>query len=290
MPQSSGEVSTTALSADIKLLGNLLGQIIREQHGEHDFERVEQVRKLAKSRRAGDDTAHSELVELIDEMDDNELHVLTKAFGNYFQLINIAEDLQRIRVLREREAQNTLEESIDTAIAELNGKGMTADELKAMLGNMEVRLVLTAHPSEAKRQEILIKQRQIAQLMRDRDRVQMLPQEQHALREALAEHIEELWHTRPTRAVKATVADEVNNGLYFITSTIMDEVVDIYGDLMGALDTHYPNEDWSDTPSPLKFASWVGGDRDGNPNVTADVTLQTIETLRTAAKQVYCGS
>ncbi len=287
MPQSSGEVSTATLSADIKLLGNLLGQIIREQHGEHDFELVEQVRQLAKSRRAGDDTAHSELVERIDTLDDDQLHVLTKAFGNYFQLINIAEDLQRIRVLREREAESTLQESIDTAIAELKNKGITSDELRAMLSNMEVRLVLTAHPSEAKRQELLIKQRQIARLMRDRDRVQMLPQEQHDLREALAEHIEELWHTRPTRAVKATVADEVNNGLYFITSTIMDEVVDIYGDLLGALDTHYPNEDWSDTPSPLKFASWVGGDRDGNPNVTADVTVQTIETLRDAAKQVY---
>ena len=286
MSQSSQAVPSS-LSADIKLLGSLLGKIIQEQHGEEDFELVEQMRRLAKARRTGDETAQDAMVQRISSLNDNQIHVLTKAFGNYFQLINIAEDLQRIRVLRERAANDDLRESIEAAIGELKANGMTASALRTMLENMQVRLVLTAHPSEAKRQELLIKQRQITRLMRDRDRISMLPQEEQDLEEAIAERIEELWHTRPTRAVKATVSDEVGNGLYFITTTIMDEVVEIYGDLMYALKTHYPDEKWTDVPSPLRFASWVGGDRDGNPNVTADVTLQTIETLRAAARRVY---
>ncbi len=279
--------TTTALSADIKLLGSLLGTIIREQNGSDALELVERVRKLAKARRGGDADAHGELISLIDALDDKQLRVLTKAFSNYFQLINIAEDLQRIRVLREREAAGDLSESVDEALRELKAKGVTAAEVRDMLQNMEVRLVLTAHPSEAKRKEILIKLRQIALLMRDRDRYELLPREQSILVDKLAERIEEMWHTRPVRATKATVTDEVNFGLYFLTNVIMDGVADIYEELLRCLNHHYPDENWDDIPSPLRFASWVGGDRDGNPNVTADVTLETIETLRRASQQVY---
>jgi len=279
--------SYAALSTDIKLLGNLLGTIIREQHGDDAFDLVERVRKLAKDRRAGDDKAHNDLITLIDSLNDSDLRVLVKAFGNYFQLINIAEDLQRVRVLRNREASGNLSESLNEAIADLKSKGMTAEELHEMLSDTEARLVLTAHPSEAKRQEMLIKLRQIAVLVRDNDRYDLLPRETATIQDMLAEHIEEMWHTRPVRATKATVADEVNFGLYFITTVIMDAVVDLYDELIDLLEKHYPDHNWYDLPSPIKFASWVGGDRDGNPNVTADVTLQTLETLHEAARQVY---
>ncbi|MEL6150361.1 MAG: phosphoenolpyruvate carboxylase [Chloroflexota bacterium] len=278
---------TSALSADIKLLGNTLGTIIREQHGDDALALVERVRKLAKERRAGDDTAHNDLIALIDSLNDAELRVLVKAFGNYFQLINIAEDLQRVRVLRNRERGGTLSESLDDALADLKSKGMTAEQLHDLLNDTEARLVLTAHPSESKRQEVLLKLRQLAVLIRDHDRTDLLPREEAEMQHALAERIEEMWHTRPVRATKATVADEVNFGLYFITTVIMDAVVDIYNDLLGLLEHHYPDYHWRDIPSPIKFASWVGGDRDGNPNVTADVTLQTLATLHEAARQVY---
>ncbi|MEM6281930.1 MAG: phosphoenolpyruvate carboxylase [Chloroflexota bacterium] len=278
---------TAALSADIKLLGNTLGTIIREQHGDDAFDLVERVRRLAKARRAGDDTAHTDLITLIDGLNDTDLRVLVKAFSNYFQLINIAEDSQRVRVLRQREHNGTLTESIDDALADLKSKGMTAAQLHELLSGTEARLVLTAHPSESRRREILLKLRQIAVLIRDHDRVNLLPREAADMRDALAEQIEEMWHTRPVRATKATVADEVNFGLYFITTVIMDAVVNIYTDLFDLLEKHYPNYNWNDIPSPVRFASWVGGDRDGNPNVTADVTLQTLATLHEAARQVY---
>jgi phosphoenolpyruvate carboxylase len=276
-----------ALSADIRLLGNLLGTVIREQHGNEAFELVEQVRRTAKDRRSNIPDAASKLTAIISGLDLDARRVLIKAFSNYFQLINIAEDQQRIRVLRQREASGHNDESIDDAIKQLRDANASADDVRALLNKLVVRLVLTAHPSEAKRKEVLIKLRHIAQMMSARDRQGLLPREQHALEESITEEIEELWQTRPTRASRATVADEVDFGVYFITSVIMDVVLDIYTDLQASLETHYPGEDWSHLPRPLRYASWIGGDRDGNPNVTPEVTLETLATLRVAARTVY---
>ncbi len=284
----SEETTTNALSADIHLLGGLLGTIIHEQEGEAALKTVERVRQLAKTRRNDENgAAAADLSAAIKAEGHESLRVLTKAFSNYFQLINIAEDQQRIRVLRDRERDGNLSESIDAGVAALREAGKSAGEVRALFDDMDVRLVLTAHPSEAKRKEVLIKLREIALMLAQHNRGSLLPREKDAIVEDMAERIEEMWHTRPTRAVRATVADEVDFGLYFLTTVIMDVVLDIYDDLQAALTKHYPSEDWSNLPCPLRYASWVGGDRDGNPNVTADVTLQTLETLRKAAMAVY---
>lgn len=284
---TTAEIMSSALSTDIKWLGGLLGTIIREQHGDDALALVEQVRKLAKARRGGDDSAQADLVTLIDNLDDEQLRVLTKAFSNYFQLINMAEDQERIRVLRQRELEGTQQETIDNALATFVNEGMDAADVRAMLEKIELRLVLTAHPSEAKRQEVLIKLREVALMLGAGDRKTLIPREEATLAAAIAERIEELWHTRATRATKATVRDEVQFGLYFLSHVIMDEVVDVHEDLRAALEQHYPDEDWSLIPIVVRFASWVGGDRDGNPNVTADVTLETLKTLRAAAREAY---
>jgi len=278
-----------ALSADVRLLGGLLGNIIREQQGESAFQLVEDVRARSRERRKtpSDPAATAQLASLIENLDLNSTRVLIKAFGNYFQLINIAEDQQRIRVLRQREAAGKHGESIGAAVKTLVEGGLSAAEMRALLNKLGVRLVLTAHPSEAKRKEILIKLRHIAQMMANHDHPNVLPRERRALEAGLTEEIEELWQTRPTRHTRATVADEVDFGLYFITSAIMDVTIDSYAELQAALEAAFPQEDWSDLPPVLRYASWIGGDRDGNPNVTADVTLETLRTLRGAARNVY---
>lgn len=282
-------VDTTALSTDIKLLGGLLGQIIREQHGDDAFELVEQVRAIAKARRDDQpEEATAELQVLVQGLDLPAAKVLTKAFSNYFQLINIAEDRQRIRVLRERESQNNLRESLDDAIGTLKAHGLGADAVYALLDKIRVRLVMTAHPSEAKRQAVLVKLRHIATLMAQRERrIPLLPVEDRAFTAALLERIEELWQTAPTRAARPTVNDEVTVGLYFITTVIMDATVDLYEDLRGVLEAHYPAYSWRDLPTVLYFASWIGGDRDGNPYVSPELTLNTIERLRATAREAY---
>ncbi len=284
---------TSALSADIKLLGNLLGEIIREQHGDAALDLVEKIRLSAKARRqlsdGADQAETAALFSTIDDLDLGSKRVLIKAFSNYFQLINIAEDQQRIRVLRQRESSGTLDESIDAAIETLKNAGYTAVQMQELLDKLCVRLVLTAHPSEAKRKEILVKLRHVAQIMLTKDRQTLIPSEERELEESMIEEIEELWQTRPNRASRATVADEVDFGLYFTTNVIMNVVVDLYDELHDSLKKHYPEENWSSLSLPplLKYASWIGGDRDGNPNVTADVTEVTLATLRRAARGVY---
>src|SRR5450432_1979045 len=163
------------MSVDIKLLGNLLGEIIREQHGDEAFALVEKIRAQAKARResaqiAGDQSAAEtgELAAEINGLDLDAKRILIKAFSNYFQLINIAEDQQRIRVLRQREMNGVVDESIDAAVRELRGAGMDAAAMRSLLNRLCVRLVLTAHPSEAKRKEVLVKLRTIAEIIRER--------------------------------------------------------------------------------------------------------------------------
>jgi phosphoenolpyruvate carboxylase len=175
------------LSADIHLLGNLLGEIIREQHGEEAFNLVERIRASAKARReTGDPARTRELAEMIDALDLEARRVLIKAFSNYFQLINIAEDQQRVRILRQREAEGELDESVDEAIRLLHEAGVTAEEVQKLLDQVRVRLVLTAHPSEAKRKEVLIKLRMIAEMMAQNDRQKLLlPREQAIIKAQL---------------------------------------------------------------------------------------------------------
>ena len=287
MSEATSSDRSSALSADIKLLGNMLGVVIREQHGVEAFNLVERVRAEAKERRSSNAHAAGDLQNIIDSLDTSSMQVLIKAFSNYFQLINIAEDQQRIRVLRQREAKGTLDESIDSAIRQLRDAGLTADQIRGLLNRLKVRLVITAHPSEAKRKEVLLKLRQLAEMIEACDGKQLLPREQRQLEVTLAEEIEELWQTRPTRANRPTVIDEVDFGVYFITSVIMDVALELVDDLQLTLERYYPDEDWSDLPPFLQYASWIGGDRDGNPNVTAEVTLETMRTLRNAARQLY---
>ena len=279
--------ANSSLSQDIHTLGNWLGVIIQEQSGMEAFELVEEIRAMSKARRSGDAAAAFQLADRLENLPLDSKNVLIKAFSNYFQLINIAEDLQRIRVIRQREAKGTLRESIINAIQTLQESGKSAAETRALLEQTRLRLVLTAHPSEAKRQEILVILRQIARMMETRDRQNLLPREARRLERDLAEEIEELWQTRQVRASKKQVSDEVDFGIYFIRSVIQDVVIDIYEDLQLALEQCYPDEDWSELPPVLRYASWIGGDRDGNPNVTTDVTLQTLATLRQTARQIY---
>ncbi|MFQ3672100.1 MAG: phosphoenolpyruvate carboxylase [Aggregatilineales bacterium] len=279
--------SASPISIDVRLLGSLLGHVIREQHGDESFQLVEDIRNIAKARRQGDASATDKLITTIRSASLEQKNILIKAFSNYFQLINIAEDQERIRVLRDREAKGTLSEYLYDALEHLRARGMSETRVRQLFEQLRLRFVLTAHPSEAKRTEILIKLRHISQMMMQKERMSMLPRERKAWEAQLLEEIEELWQTRPIRSSQKSVSDEVEFGIYFLTTVIMDVVVDLYSELYDTLEQLYPEENWQDLHRLLRFGSWIGGDRDGNPNVTAEVTLQTLQTMRDAARQVY---
>lgn len=279
--------SIGTLSGDIRFLGTLLGVIIREQHGEDAFHLVEEVRASAKARRAGDAAETERLMARVRGLSLEQKRVLIKAFANYFQLINIAEDHQRVRVLREREAKGTLTETVERAVADLHAAGITADQMRGILDVVRVRLVFTAHPSEAKRQEVLLKMNDISEMLSDLERQHLLPREKKRVVGDILRRIELLWQTRPNRAQRATVMDEVEFGTYFLVRFVMDVVVDLYLSIQAALEQHYPDADWSELPPVLSFASWIGGDRDGNPNVTPDTTREALDYMRDQARAAY---
>ena len=275
------------LGDDIRLLGQLLGDTIRQQTGQRAFALIEEIRLLARLRREGDDSAEQFLSEQISALPLSDLRILTNAFAAYFQLINIAEDQQRVRVLEAREAAGKLEESVDAAILALKERGISGEEMQRILAGWSVCFVLTAHPSEAKREEVLLQLARVAELLAELNLGHQLPRQQKRLQSAMLETIETLTQTQQTRARRKTVADEVRFGLHYLTTVIMDVVVEVYDDLRDALERHYPQQDWREPPALLRYASWIGGDRDGNPNVTPYATLDTLATLRSTARDLY---
>ncbi|MFP3854844.1 MAG: phosphoenolpyruvate carboxylase, partial [Anaerolineales bacterium] len=273
------------LSDDIHLLGDMLGQVIREQEGQAAFQLEERVRKAAIARRRGED-AEQEIIEAIEDSSLEQKRILTKAFSNYFQLVNIAEDQQRVRVLRERERQGQLGESIDAALALLRQEGWQGSEILDLLDKLEIDLVLTAHPTEAKRQDFLFKLHELSRYIDDRDRHSLSPREQDRIRLGILAGIEEMWQTSVTRAQQPSVMDEVEFGLYFMATVVMKTVIKLHRELIRQLEIHF-GERPRELPNFIHFSSWIGGDRDGHPFVTAEVTQETVARMRAAAREVY---
>ncbi len=273
------------ISEDVYLLGDILGEVIRTQAGEEAFALEEEVRALGKAYRAGDADAGDRLSLLVSGCSVEQANVLIRAFTSYFQLINLAEDNERVRRIRRREAENApapRRGSIREAIGMLKDRGMSADDLRALLSRAQVRLVLTAHPTEARRRTIIDKQARVFRIIRDLDERRPLPAEVERARVRLASTIAELWSSNEVRAVQPTVLDELHAGLIHFRQTLVHVVPQIYRDLEEALEDLYPDE-FIPVPPFLTFGSWIGGDRDGNPNVTPQVTAAALQIMKDAA-------
>ena len=268
------------LIEDIRLLGRILGDIIREQEGVPVYELIEQVRQLSVAfRRDHDHEADKALKKLLKGLSTDQTVSVIRAFTYFSHLANLAEDRHHIRrrAVHER-AGNTQEGSIEVALSRLRWAGITPDEIAKTLANAYVSPVLTAHPTEVQRQSILQAEHDIARLLVERDdilaRAQLfnsakdaLTPRQLAANEAqLHARVAQLWQTRLLRYSKLTVADEIENALSYYESTFLRELPKLYTDLEAALDGKALH-------SFLRMGQWIGGDRDGNPNVTA----QTLE-------------
>ena len=278
------------LSETIHLLGDMLGSVIREQAGAEAFALEERVRELAKLAREDErqaEAAAQDLTREIATLDGGQIQILIKAFTTYFGLVNLAEQHERLRVLREREREGKpVAESLDEAIVRLRQHGTSAQELQTLLDRMLVKPVFTAHPTESKRRTILEKLRNISQLLHRLESPDLLPREQRQTEEALRGEIVGMWQAHEIRDVRPTVIDEVKKGLYFCEETLLPIIPQIYRDLQAALREHYPEHAWR-VPALLRFGSWIGGDRDGNPNVKPEVTLETVRMLRVRAIDDY---
>jgi phosphoenolpyruvate carboxylase len=272
--------SERPLVEDIRLLGRILGDVIRVQEGPEAYELVEQIRKLSVAfRRDADHEADKALKKLLKSLPGDRAVSVIRAFTYFSHLANLAEDRHHIRrrAIHER-AGHTQEGSIDVALQRLRWAGITPRTISDMLATSYVSPVLTAHPTEVQRQSILDAERDIAHLLTERDAIKARAAAVNAAKDALSPkelaanelqmraRVMQLWQTRLLRLTKLTVADEIENALSYYEATFLREIPKLYAELEAAL----PGQP---VASFLRMGQWIGGDRDGNPNVTAQ-TLQ----------------
>ncbi|TFY96525.1 phosphoenolpyruvate carboxylase [Ramlibacter rhizophilus] len=261
------------LVEDIRLLGRLLGDVIREQEGEDAFDLVERIRKLSVAfRRDADHEADRALKSLLKSLSGEQAVSVIRAFTYFSHLANLAEDRHHIRrrVIHER-AGDTHEGSIEVALARLRWAGIAPRAVAQMLAGSYVSPVLTAHPTEVQRKSILDAERMIARLLSERDEIKSraLPRDALAPRELAANEAQirarvmQLWQTRLLRFSKLTVADEIENALSYYEATFLREIPRLYANLERDLGHDR-------VASFLRMGMWIGGDRDGNPNVGPD--------------------
>ena len=294
-PQSkSMESKPNELGETIRLLGGLLGQTIIDQEGNRVFDMEEDIRKLAIAWRSGDESANKRLGEIIPKLvDDLPLTSANlKAFSSYFQLVNLAEERERVRVLRKRaetafQAGEPMDETIGAAIATLKREGITAEQFQATLKTMAITPVFTAHPTESKRRTIRQILNKVSCLLQQAHSRELFEHERKDIAEILHDYIVLLWQSDETRNRRPTVMDEVrNSGLYFFENTLFDLIPRIYEELEVALKESFPDFDF-EIPSFLNYGSWIGGDRDGNPYVTTQVTEDTLREHKELVLEQY---
>ncbi|MCS6886688.1 MAG: phosphoenolpyruvate carboxylase [Chloroflexus sp.] len=282
------------LSANIRALGDALGRIIATQQGSAALELVEQVRRMAKDLRHAPHQADPQaLPRLIAELSLPQLQSLVKAFTLYFGLVNLAEGVERLRALRARDLRNApapRAEGIADAIALLKRHGTPADAIQDWLDHALIMPVLTAHPTESRRRTILIKLRRIFDTLIDLtfgERL-VLPADRQAALVRIEREIVGLWQSDDVRHRRPSVLDEVENGLFYFQTVLWDLLPQIYRETAEALAEAYPDYQWR-LPPFLRFGSWMGGDRDGNPFVTPEVTVETVRLMRSAMLRYLIG-
>ena len=283
------------LIADIRLLGRLLGDVIREHEGAATYELVERIRTLSVAfRRDADQTAGNALRKLLNRLSGEQTVSVIRAFTYFSLLANLAEDRHHIRrrAVHER-AGSAQEGSIDVALQRLRAAGIGADTIAQTLAGSYVAPVLTAHPTEVQRKSILDTEREIAQLLTERDELReraqlyaagrdvLSPRQLAASEARLYARVSQLWQTRLLRYDRLTVADEIENALSYYESTFLTEIPRLYADLQAALGSDQP------VASFLRMGQWIGGDRDGNPNVSAQTLALALRRQAEVALQHY---
>ncbi len=284
------------LSADVDFLGTCLGDVLREQEGERLFELVEKVRGLTKAIRAGHDGAadeRAELASLLEDLDTSRAEKLVRAFTVYFQLVNLAEEVHRVRVNRERDVAATAgaprSESVAAAVKSLKDQGWSAAEAKRFVEGLDVQLTVTAHPTEVKRYTVRLKLERVSEALRQLGERRLAPADRQALVDMIYAEVTSLWLTREANDERPSVLDEVKSALYYYRRSLLDAVPQLMRDVDEALATYY-----GDDAIPaghlrpiVRFRSWIGGDRDGNPYVSPEVTREAYDLQTGVALHRY---
>jgi phosphoenolpyruvate carboxylase len=276
---SDQEDKDQPLREDIRLLGRLLGDTVREQEGADAFDLIERIRRSSIAfHRDNDAEARAELEAILDRLSTDDTMIVVRAFSYFSHLANIAEDLHHIRRSRAHLIGGSAprEGSLAHAMDRVAAAGIGPDALAGFFRQALIVPVLTAHPTEVQRRIVLDTERRIAALFEERDRVRLTPEERETNDEAVRRNVLALWQTRMLRRQRLAVIDEVANGIAYYDQTFLHELPRLYAALEDALARRQGASAVAEPPPFLRMGSWIGGDRDGNPFVTAEVLRRTL--------------
>ena len=299
----SGERKEAPLRRDIRSLGTLLGQVLREQAGDALYDAVEDLRRTAIARREaegrGDLAAGQRYLEQAEALthevaaDARTAFFLARAFAFYFELINLAETNHRKRRRRSAllDASTAPQRgSLRGTLRRLRAAGVSREEAMGLLGSVCITPVFTAHPTEVARRSVMFKRRSISDLLERLDTIPLPAAEMDSLEAALLAEITALWQTDDVRHARPTVRDEVQMALDYFEASLFETVPVLYAEIASALDAEFPSDEptqLATLPVVVRFGSWIGGDRDGNPFVTAATTAESLAMSRQLLHDYY---
>ena len=276
------------LRDDVRLLGNLLGETLKEHAGQDLFNQIEQIRALAKGARDGQVEAEKQLEQLFLSLEDAEILPLTRAFTHFLNFANIAEQYHVVRSRRQSEfdTQSPSQNPLDQLLEKFKQQDISADTLFKQICELNIELVLTAHPTEVSRRTLIQKYDGINDCLFKVDQQKLTPRERDTVLQELKQLICSAWQTDEIRQHRPTPVDEAKWGFTTIEQTLWNAVPKFVRQLDDMVEVHCGKR-LPLSIAPVRFASWMGGDRDGNPNVTHQITQEVLWLSRWKAADLY---
>ena len=286
-------IPTKLLREDIRYLGNILGRVIKKQEGEKFFNLVEKVRKLSKANKVNINSNHSYkgIIRTIKNLNPKNTFKLTRAFTHFMNLINLAESIDASRSLNEYENNKVKNINKNIFIEEIfeelfDNNKISDNKIYNLAKNLEVGIVLTAHPTEVKRRTLIQKYHNITEILEQREVLKNFPSKQKILDKKLYDEFTIIWNTDDLKRVRPTPFDEARWGLAIIEDSLWETIPKVYRRL-NSIFVQNMGKGLPKNFNPIQFGSWMGGDRDGNPNVTSKVTREVILLSRWEAAKLY---
>lgn len=276
----------SALRSNVSMLGHMLGNTIKDAHGEPLFDKVETIRKLSKSARAGNDSDRAKLIDELQNLPDDQLLPVARAFSQFLNLTNIAEQYHTIS--RHSEEHVCSPDSIDSLFGKLNDKSINQFDSIQAVRDLNIELVLTAHPTEIARRTMIHKLVQINKCLSNLELSELSHSERQRVEQRLEQLIAQAWHSDVIRKQRPTPLDEAKWGFAVVENSLWHAVPEFLRQFDEKLVQHL-GENLPLDASPVKFTSWMGGDRDGNPFVTSEVTREVMLLSRWKAADLFLG-
>ncbi|QRV14495.1 phosphoenolpyruvate carboxylase [Haloterrigena salifodinae] len=268
---------------DVRELGALLGDVLEDQTSRQGFETVESCRRAAIDYRSGDLESREPLISRLEGLSPHNQRIVARAFTTYFELINLAEERERVRTIRTESNEGTLEDSLEMAAEELGERGV--DTVEDVLDDVLIEPTFTAHPTEARRKTVKSKLRTISTHLETLDERLLTEKEQSQVWRDIDAEVTSLWQTPQVRNRQPEPEDEARNIQWYLENTLFDVVGEVYDELADAIDAETAGD--LEIPKLFEFRSWAGSDRDGNPYVTPEVTANVLERQREVVLEKY---